>query len=406
MTKTNCFANLTAILIAWGVTTDHYTNIGYSVSMISFVLFWLYDFYTRKSLAKPDIPKYIGLAIIILYGTLAAVSIFHIDNTNNIYGGYYSLLSFIENTLSFFMILYIGQTYDVRLSVNATIIGITSALCGYGLWEYFFTDKTVLDSFYFSSHSPTFILILFVPFILAFAIAHNHKVVALQKAGYIILLLLCILTLYFCQVRGVYLAILIASTCLMFILFRLNLWKLLSHKLKYALLVLFISTIAFCVAPSLNINSTYPDRASGGERIMMWESSYQMFIDHPVTGIGLNEWQAAYAEGKYHPVESKEAGQDFPHNVFIYFLSTGGFLSFIAYLLYCAFIFKHLYNLIKSNPFNPYPWAMMFAFSGITAYGLTDGGIIFKYVARTYYFLLGYTLILVKQSRPEERKGV
>ena len=79
MTKTNCFANLTAILIAWGVTTDHYTNIGYSVSMISFVLFLLYDFYTRKSLAKPDIPKYIGLAIIILYGTLAAVSIFHVD---------------------------------------------------------------------------------------------------------------------------------------------------------------------------------------------------------------------------------------------------------------------------------------------------------------------------------------
>lgn len=49
-----------------------------------------------------------------------------------------------------------------------------------------------------------------------------------------------------------------------------------------------------------------------------------MWLNHPLTGIGLNGWQAAYASGPYHPLNSLEAGQIMPHNVFVYFLQRVG----------------------------------------------------------------------------------
>lgn len=79
-------------------------------------------------------------------------------------------------------------------------------------------------------------------------------------------------------------------------------------------------------------------RMVGGERLLMWDSSYHMWEDHKLLGIGFSEWREAYnnPESKYHPLEGKETTNVMPHNIYIYFAATGGIISLIGL---CGYIF-------------------------------------------------------------------
>lgn len=53
------------------------------------------------------------------------------------------------------------------------------------------------------------------------------------------------------------------------------------------------------------INS-YRDNASGGERTIMLESSYRMWKDHKLSGIGMAHWKENYY-GPYRPENKPNA---------------------------------------------------------------------------------------------------
>ena len=66
---------------------------------------------------------------------------------------------------------------------------------------------------------------------------------------------------------------------------------------------------------------------------MMLQASFDMWKDHPLSGVGLSHWKENYY-GDYRPAESREEGLKMPHNVFMYFLSTAGLLGGAGYILY------------------------------------------------------------------------
>lgn len=69
------------------------------------------------------------------------------------------------------------------------------------------------------------------------------------------------------------------------------------------------------------------------ERILLWTSSYHMWEDHKIVGVGLANWKDAYQQ-KYILPEAKEPDLTMPHNVFMIFLSQTGIIGTLGYLIF------------------------------------------------------------------------
>lgn len=107
-------------------------------------------------------------------------------------------------------------------------------------------------------------------------------------------------------------------------------------------------------------------------RLIAWRAGLTSFIEHPVTGVGWDNFYAAF-NAHYDPRLLRsgftETFFDRPHNVFIQFLAETGIIGFIAYLflLGCAFYStrknKWLFALLAA-----YVVQNFFAFDSVSSY--------------------------------------
>lgn len=110
-----------------------------------------------------------------------------------------------------------------------------------------------------------------------------------------------------------------------------------SKRVKVLLVLASLFLTVFSAGYSVYIGRESSYRMMGEERPLIWLSTYKMWEDHKILGIGASEWKAAYA-GLYRPMESREAGiLTHPHNMPLYFLATGGIVGGIGYILYHVF---------------------------------------------------------------------
>ena len=189
-------------------------------------------------------------------------------------------------------------------------------------------------------------------------------------------------------------------------------------------------------------NRTYGDLA----RVRMLKSSYAMWKDHKLLGVGLANWQKEYAD-KYilkkeikkdarqryldwkkaseqraavakKAVEWKtkakkkavtrrevirirawqneaiksEAAFDMPHNVIAWSFSTTGVIGGIGYLLFVLYYGRMFYNKIKENSNERILYVGLWSFLAVTIHGLADAGITNKEAARFFFLILGISL--------------
>lgn len=87
----------------------------------------------------------------------------------------------------------------------------------------------------------------------------------------------------------------------------------------------------------------------GGERIFMLSSSYEMWKDHKLSGIGVNSWETYYYSDRYHPEGAQEQHLTMPHNMFIYFLSTAGIIGGLGFIGYTILTLIGLLRLPYEN---------------------------------------------------------
>lgn len=388
----NISTQMMAAIVVWGATAYQYINTGFSIAMIVFVMFLIYTLAIRKEkFPKIQIHRDLWMGMGILYVSLFAATVFHLDDMKNVSGGYFSAVGFIMYTLPMWMLLYVGWNRDIRKSISVTLYVILYALCIYGLMKYFFTGETRLSSFY---HFPTRIgmmLDMFIPFTAAIMI-HYKRQSALLYYGGLLLLPLEVVTLYFAQVRGSMMALSAAAvTVCAFWLYENR--QRISPKLKWTIIGAVIAFVLAAVTYSVLLRWGNAFAMQGGERFMMWESSWHMWLDHPLTGIGLNGWQAAYAAGPYHPATSTEIGQVMPHNVFIYFFATSGLIGGLGYVTFCLFMLAYCLKRVRNNPVEPFGWALFFMFIAATVHGFTDQTFILKLTGRIFYMLIGVSLL-------------
>lgn len=131
-------------------------------------------------------------------------------------------------------------------------------------------------------------------------------------------------------------------------------------------------------------------RAYDLERFLMIESSYHMWEDHKVFGVGLDNWGNEYK--KYVSPIAKEPNLPMPHNNIAFFFSTTGIVGGLGYCVYVLGTLAFLLKKIRENPVNLYYSAAFWAFLAIVIHGMVDSGIMNKYQMQILSANLGVAL--------------
>ncbi|WP_026759741.1 O-antigen ligase family protein [Selenomonas ruminantium] len=113
-----------------------------------------------------------------------------------------------------------------------------------------------------------------------------------------------------------------------------------------------------------------PQEQSNVERRLLWQSAWNMFTDHPLTGVGMANFKQNYQE-HYILLEAKEPHLGHAHNNFMHVLAECGILGIVALSTLWGYLF--IYG-IKGwhNKKNPVFLLSLSVLVGVVLHGLTE----------------------------------
>ncbi len=131
---------------------------------------------------------------------------------------------------------------------------------------------------------------------------------------------------------------------------------------------------------------------SNSERLLMWQSAFHMFQDHPVLGVGLGQYKSNYQE-KYILPEAKEREIGHAHNNFIQMAAENGVVGLAGFLvLISGFIGVSLWRFRKEK--NPYALMMAMSTLALILQGLTEYNFGNSAVMKCFWLAEGCLLVL------------
>lgn len=268
------------------------------------------------------------------------------------------------------------------------------------IYQYHFLDKLRPGGLYFQPNHFASMMDVLLPFstmlVLKNASECKNKILILMS---FIPIFLGFYALFLSGSRGgiigIFIGLLVSLTC--YYLRKLKL----SHFIivLLSILILFVSTVfaAYNSMPDLF------QRRYDNERLLLIESSYNMWNDHKLFGVGLDNWDEEY-NNKYKLPQAKE-NLDMPHNILAFFFSTTGLIGGLGYIIFIGGIFyflvKHLHN-CQNKQMIFIILAMLWTLFAINIHGMVDVGLNNKCVMRLFSGTLGLTvayLCLEKQKR-------
>ena len=132
---------------------------------------------------------------------------------------------------------------------------------------------------------------------------------------------------------------------------------------------------------------------SNSERILLWQSAYHMFEDHPLLGVGFGQFKKAY-QTQYVLPEAKEPWLGHAHNNFMQLLAECGALGGVAFLsMWGYFVYFSIIGWRREKKI-----IYIFLFTVVMAtmlHGLTEYNMGNSMVTKLYWFLLGISLQLI-----------
>lgn len=250
----------------------------------------------------------------------------------------------------------------------------------------------------FFGHPMTFAgwLCLFLPifFIGAFDKILDKK----YKITSLVLLILGGIALVFNGTRGGWLAVAITLSLLL-------LHYMMISKRNLILGILLVSVCSgilynndsFMHRVSTITNNKYQ---SNSERLLMWNSAWNMFKDHPVLGVGLGQYTDNYQQ-KYISPKAKEPQQKHAHNNFMQMLAENGIIGFLSFVIMFGYI---IINNLKKYMHNKNPYSIMIAAMSLSLLlqGFTEFNFGNSAVVKVYWLLLGCCLVLMNYYNKKE----
>jgi len=145
----------------------------------------------------------------------------------------------------------------------------------------------------------------------------------------------------------------------------------------------FVVTTTFM---GLNLNRNI---AKDG-RVALIESSWHMFLNHPLLGVGVGNWREQY--DTVYGVDNIEKHMDSPHNIFLQELNEAGIIGLSGFLALLGFQYCHLLKSahadIKSSlPKLQWPFAILITYMVTLVHGQVDY-IFFQRTYQMFYWLL------------------
>lgn len=203
------------------------------------------------------------------------------------------------------------------------------------------------------------------------------------------------LALLFNGTRGAWLAV--------FVVFLIVLAYYLLQRNKLAMLclaVLFVCGVALTqYHPFMKRIHTLTDTKyqSNTERILIWNSAWKMFEDHPVLGVGLGQYKDNYQK-KYISPKAKEPKLSHAHNNFMQMLAENGVVGFLGFMQLIIFLIGYsLYYFYKER--NPYFMMMSMSTLALVLQGFTEYNFGNSAVMKSFWLLQGCLLVLAADRR-------
>ena len=129
------------------------------------------------------------------------------------------------------------------------------------------------------------------------------------------------------------------------------------------------------------------------QREYLLQSSYHMWLDHKLTGVGLANWAPVYVKSYIlKEATRRDVSIGASHNAVAWFFSATGIIGGTGYLFFLLYYIVLLTRKIKQQPDPWMIYAGLWAFLAINLHGMVDMGIVLKQGARLLYLMLGLAL--------------
>ena len=291
----------------------------------------------------------------------------------------------------FFTLLCI--TSEMRLKKFLVVI-LTANIINdlFGVYQWFVLDIPRPSAF---NHTATFfgsMLLIQLPVHLFIAKSTIMPKTVRKLAGFS-----CLLTVFALSIsltRGAWLAFVIVGS--VFIFFEMPSKK--SFLIFFCTITICLTVAAMMSPLFLRTMKTFSDPyySSNTERILMWQSSWEMFKDYPLHGVGQEMFFKFYNEQYISPEALDRPGKDMrghthPHSNIFKNLSEGGLLGIIAFIILYGYFFRKFYVLYRRE--HSYAGLMAFLILlGLQLEGLTDTNMNQVPIMREYWLLTGIFL--------------
>lgn len=152
--------------------------------------------------------------------------------------------------------------------------------------------------------------------------------------------------------------------------------------------------------------------ATGDFRINLWRASLNMFADHPLFGVGLDNFLYAYRGRYIFESAWQEPNLSHPHNIVLDFATRLGLLGLLAggWMLWvlAGTLWAEQKHLAKSEDrfstaWRPVAAGLGGAFVAMLAHGLVDHSFFLVDLAFTFYLMLG-TVVWLQNRRQQARR--
>lgn len=388
--KDKLLTELALFLLIFTLAAPMFNAVNSIVMAIS-VIFVILQY---KRINLKAIPLPIVYSIFLFISSLFISSFFIGDKKSIDYA-----FKFLYWMLPFFVVFY---GFQLCKNINIPLYSFTMALlvsAGAVLYQYYFLDKLRPGGLYFQpNHFASMMDILF-PFATMFILKNLYE--CKNKIMSLILFLPIILGIYALFLSGsrggligIFIGLLLTLVC-----YYLRKQKIIKFvAVFFGILILIGSSLWYAY-------NSFPDlfqRGYDNERLLLIESSYNMWNDHKLFGVGLANWEEVY-NNKYKLTQARE-NLDMPHNILAFFFSTTGILGGIGYIIFTGgifvFLIKHLHN-YQNKQIIFIVLAMIWALLSINIHGMVDIGLNNKFVMRLFSGSLGLTvayLYAVEQS--------
>lgn len=330
---------------------------------------------------KPNWDRGIILAIIIFLFSVLLSSIFAHDSLislNRLWTYFYRFFPF------FLAIIFIRDKQQVRTIVALMLISILIA-------DIYAITQGIMGNYRasaFSSHPMAFAgyLIQMIPLMLVLGV-EDSSISNRTKTFTLIVVLFSFAALILNGTRGAWIAIVIVLLIFGFM-----------SKNNRKVFIVLLTSLAVFLAVAINNPAIY-NRAvtiadmqyqSNSERLLLWSSAWHMFKDHPLTGVGAENFAEQY-HSTYISPNAKERNLGHAHNNFLQILAETGIIGFVS--------FAYLFGYILVTSYQRYMLGSKWAFAvflvtisllvqGLTEFNFGNSGVI-----KMYWFILGLLLI-------------